>query len=168
MATFGPISGWLSDKHGSKFFIVGGLMTSAVGFLILTTLQQQENFADLLLPLVLVGAGMGMFAAPNRTAIMNSVPPERRGTASGMTTTLVTLGNTTSLGLSFLVITKYVPISDLESIFVGRNGNFANGLSFVNSIHAIFFISAAILLASIIPSIIGRLAKSHDEYASYQ
>ncbi|MDE1829594.1 MAG: MFS transporter [Thaumarchaeota archaeon] len=167
MATFGPISGWLSDKHGSKIFIIGGLLTSATGFLILTTLQQHESFVELLAPLVLIGAGMGMFAAPNRTTVMNSVPAQRRGIASGMTTTLVTLGNTASLGISFLIITKYVPITDLETVFVGKSVEFSNGVSFVNAIHMIFLISATLLLASMIPSIIERLTKSQDGYASY-
>lgn len=162
MATFGPISGWLSDKYGSKFFIIGGLLTSAVGFLILTRLQQHESFSHLLIPLVLVGSGMGMFAAPNRTAVMNSVPAHRRGTASGMSTTLVTLGNILSLGLSFLIITQAVSVSDLETIFTGRNSYFANAVNFVNSIHMIFFLSAAVLLASIIPSIIERPLKPRD------
>jgi EmrB/QacA subfamily drug resistance transporter len=160
MATFGPISGWLSDKYGSKFFIIAGLLTSAVGFLILTRLQPHENFSQLLIPLVLVGTGMGMFAAPNRTAVMNSVPAHRRGAASGMTTTLVTLGNILSLGLSFLIITQTVPIYDLEAIFTGRNADFTNAVNFVNSVHVIFFLSAAVLFASIIPSIIERPIKT--------
>lgn len=101
-------------------------------------------------------SGMGMFAAPNRTAVMNSVPAHRRGTASGMSTTLVTLGNILSLGLSFLIITQAVSVSDLETIFTGGNSNFTNAINFVNSIHVIFFLSAAVLLASIIPSIIER------------
>ena len=162
IATFGPISGWLSDKYGSKIFIIGGLLTSTIGFLILTSLQQHESFVQLLIPLVLVGAGMGMFAAPNRTAVMNSVPAERRGIASGMTTTLVTLGNITSLGISFLIITKFVPLSELESVFISKSVSFSNGPSFVNSIHIIFFLSAALLLASIIPLIIERPTKSQN------
>lgn len=168
MATFGPISGWLSDKHGSKIFIVVGILTSAAGFLILTTLRQHENFTELLLPLVLVGAGMGMFAAPNRTTVMNSVPPQRRGMASGMTTTLVTLGNTASLGLSFLIIARYVPITDLEAIFVSKSVYFSNGLGFVNALHTIFLLSAALLLASVMPLVINHLRKSQDEYISSQ
>lgn len=159
MATFGPISGWLSDKHGSKVFILGGLATSAVGFLLLTSLQQHEGFVQLMIPLVLIGSGMGMFAAPNRTAVMNSVPSQRRGIASGMTTTLVTLGNITSMGLSFLIITRSVPVSELEAIFVGKSTSFSSGVSFVDSIHVIFIMSAALLVSSMVPAIIERWYK---------
>lgn len=165
MATFGPISGWLSDKYGARQFIVGGLMTSAVGFLLLTTIHPRESFAGLLVPLVLVGAGMGMFAAPNRTTVMNSVPAKRRGVASGMSTTLVTLGNLISMGISFLIITRSVPPSELEAVFVGGTVGASIGPGFVNSIHLVFYISAAILFASLLPSILEYSSKSSEESA---
>lgn len=162
IATFGPISGWLSDKYGSRFFITGGLLTSAIGFLILTRLQPHEDFSNLLMPLVLIGAGMGMFAAPNRTAVMNAVPTHRRGIASGMSTTLVTLGNILALGLSFLIIAHAVPASDLETIFTSRNVEFTSTTSFVDSIHLIFLLSAAMLFASMVPAIIERAHKRRN------
>ncbi len=71
IATFGPISGWLSDRYGSKLLTVVGLLLSAVGFLILSQIQSTTSFDDLVLPLSLVGAGMGIFASPNRSSIMN-------------------------------------------------------------------------------------------------
>jgi hypothetical protein len=52
------------------------------------------------------GVGSGMFAAPNRTAIMNSVPANQRGAASGMTGTFQNAGNSLSIGIFFsLMIT---------------------------------------------------------------
>lgn len=168
MATFGPISGWLSDKYGSKNFIIGGLLTSSIGFLVLSTLQDHETFSQLLIPLILIGAGMGTFAAPNRTTVMNSVPPERRGIASGMSTMLVTLGNITSLGLSFLIITRSVPISELEAVFVSKRDSFSSGANFVSSIHLVFLISAALLLISIIPSIIERATRPYGRHTGGQ
>ncbi|MCU1437014.1 MAG: transporter, partial [Naasia sp.] len=47
------------------------------------------------------GVGSGMFAAPNRTAIMNSVPADQRGAASGMTGTFQNAGNSLSIGIFF-------------------------------------------------------------------
>ena len=79
LAIFGPLSGWLSDKYNSRFFSALGLFISGIGFLFLTQLQIKANFIELLLPFILIGAGMGMFASPNRASIMNSVPRRRRG-----------------------------------------------------------------------------------------
>jgi len=48
--------------------------------------------------------GMGMFAAPNTTAIMNSVPPEHRGVSSGMRATFQNTANTISITLIFTMV----------------------------------------------------------------
>ena len=51
-----------------------------------------------------MGVGSGMFASPNTASIMNSVPPEQRGAASGMRSTLQNTGMTASLGMFFAII----------------------------------------------------------------
>jgi len=50
------------------------------------------------------GCGMGMFAAPNAAAVMNSVPPENRGAASGMLATLQNTGQQVSLAIFFTIV----------------------------------------------------------------
>jgi MFS family permease len=167
IATFGPLSGWLSDRYGSKLLTIAGLLLSAVGFLILSQIGAKTSFDGLVLPLSLVGAGMGIFASPNRSSIMNSVPPQRRGVAAGMSTTLVTLGNIMSLGISFALIARTVPLSELESIFLGASSQTeseATIVSFMSSIHLIFYISTFVLLVSIIPAMMNRSQKEHVIY----
>ncbi len=167
IATFGPISGWLSDRYGSRFLTVLGLSISAIGFLMLSQIGPVTSFNDLVLPLSLVGAGMGLFASPNRSSIMNSVPPQRRGVAAGMSTTLVTLGNIISLGVSFALLASTVPLYELESIFLGSSSTLNDGVaipSFIKSIHLIFYISTFVLIASIIPAIIQRSQKERVIY----
>ncbi|MGI0001045.1 MAG: MFS transporter, partial [Nitrososphaeraceae archaeon] len=68
LALFGPLSGWLSDKYGSRFFVGLGLFLSGIGFLLLTQLQLKTSFIELLLPFILLGAGMGIFTSPNRAS----------------------------------------------------------------------------------------------------
>ena len=49
---------------------------------------------------------MGLFAAPNRAGIMNSLPPNRRGVGAGMTTTFQNAAMVLSIGIFFsLMIT---------------------------------------------------------------
>ncbi|MDE1811362.1 MAG: MFS transporter [Thaumarchaeota archaeon] len=167
IATFGPISGWLSDRYGSRFLTILGLLVSAIGFLMLSQIGPVTSFNDLVLPLSLVGAGMGLFASPNRSSIMNSVPPQRRGVAAGMSTTLVTLGNIISLGVSFALLASTVPLYELESIFLGSSSTLNAGAaipSFIKSIHLIFYISTFVLIASIIPAIVQRSQKERVIY----
>ena len=84
LAFFGPISGWLSDRYGARpsgddrpDSLLGGVPPPSRGS------ARQTTFLELAVPLVFVGSGMGIFAAPNRASIMNSVPAEDRGLASG-------------------------------------------------------------------------------------
>lgn len=100
----GPLSGKLSDKYGARFFSTGGMVLSVIGFLLLNTLQVNFAYPGFAAILVLLGLGMGMFAAPNTTAIMNSVPASQRGVTSGMRSTLQNTGTSLSMSLYFAIL----------------------------------------------------------------
>jgi len=155
LATFGPISGWLSDRYGPRWFLISGLLTSAVGFLWLSTIGNDESFVALAPPLILVGAGMGLFAAPNRAAMMTAVPPGRRGVASGIGTTLLNSGVTISLGVTLIVLSQVLPHASIVAILLGSpSGPVPAGVAsgFLESIHVVFLASAVLLLVALIPS----------------
>ncbi|MDQ1597055.1 MAG: hypothetical protein QOI70_479, partial [Microbacteriaceae bacterium] len=97
----GPISGTLSDRFGARIFATGGLVLVAVTFIALLLIPVNFNYAAFAIITFLNGVGSGMFAAPNRTAIMNSVPANQRGAASGMTGTFQNAGNSLSIGIFF-------------------------------------------------------------------
>ena len=157
LAVFGPVSGWLSDRHGPRPFLVAGLLVSAVGFLWLATIGPQDSFLALAPPLVLVGSGMGMFASPNRAAMMTAVRPERRGIASAIGATLLNTGATLSLGITLTVMSSVLPLSAIQRIFIGAvdpSVPFPEASGFLNAIHFIFLISAALLFVALVPSIL--------------
>jgi EmrB/QacA subfamily drug resistance transporter len=174
----GPISGWIADKYVSASRILPpvGLFTSAVGFFMLTQVGIKVSLTDTLLPLTLIGAGMGIFASPNRAIIMSSVPKNRRGIAAGTSTTLVVAGSTLSLGLAFLIMTHIMPLTSVENVMLATFGNQNqnhigttkdSGMEgFVSSIHFIFFLSAILMLVSIVPSVI-REKRPRREQASH-
>ncbi len=102
--SLGPISGALSDKIGARPLSTLGMIVGAIAFILLTTFSYNFSYLPFGATLYLMGAGMGLFAAPNVTAVMNSVPPHDRGTASGMRTTLQNVGQTASMGIFFTVV----------------------------------------------------------------
>jgi MFS family permease len=99
--TSGPLSGWLSDKHGARAFASGGLLLSAAAFGGLLLLPTDFRYASFAILIFLAGAGMGLFSAPNAAAIMNSVPARQRGAASGMLATFQNSGFVLSIGIFF-------------------------------------------------------------------
>ncbi|MCW2539902.1 MAG: major facilitator superfamily 1 [Frankiales bacterium] len=97
----GPISGALSDRFGARAFATGGLLLVALSFLGFLLLPVDFNYWAFAGLLVLNGIGSGLFSSPNTTAIMNSVPASRRGSASGMRATFFNSGSSLSIGVFF-------------------------------------------------------------------
>lgn len=168
LAVFAPVSGWLYDKYKLRFFTSTGLLVSALGFFILTRIGITTSFYEVVMPLVMIGGGMGIFASPNRASIMTSVPSSRRGVSAGISTTFVMMGNSFSIGLVFLIMTNIIPLHTVEQLF---SGSFQPSSSvpisnpivnkFISSIHFVFFVSAIMMLASIIPSVIRWNGTAH-------
>lgn len=100
----GPASGYMSDRFGARGLATTGMALSALAFILLTFLPANFTYLPFLVILLLAGIGMGMFAAPNTTAIMNTVPPEHRGAASGMRATLQNTGSALSMTLYFSIL----------------------------------------------------------------
>ncbi|HVV38219.1 MAG TPA: MFS transporter [Acidimicrobiales bacterium] len=97
----GPVSGWLSDRYGARPFSTGGMALAAVTFAALMALPANFSYPVFAFLLLLNGIGFGLFAAPNTTGIMNSVPAAQRGAASGMRATFMNCGQVLSIGVFF-------------------------------------------------------------------
>ena len=78
-----------------------GLIVVAVTFVLLLVIPVDFTYWVFAVIIFFNGVGSGMFAAPNRTAIMNAVPADQRGAASGMTGTFQNAGNSLSIGIFF-------------------------------------------------------------------
>jgi MFS family permease len=97
----GPVSGWLSDRYGARLFGTIGTLVTALSFALLMLLPADFAFPVFAALLLLNGIGVGLFTAPNTTAIMNSVQPAERGAASGMRATFQNSAQVLSIGLFF-------------------------------------------------------------------
>jgi MFS family permease len=100
----GPISGTLSDRIGSRGIASAGAALSAAAFLGLMVLPVDFSYPVFALLLALIGAATGMFASPNASSIMGSVPPSERGVASGMRATFQNSGTAISIGVFFTLV----------------------------------------------------------------
>ena len=100
----GPLSGWLSDRYGSRWFSTTGMVLVAASFLMLSTLSYNFKYPLFAVSLLIMGIGSGMFGAPNSVSIMNSVPREDRGVASGMRSMLQNSGMVISMAMFFTIV----------------------------------------------------------------
>ena len=119
MLVASPIAGWWADRHGSRTPAVLGMLLTAAGLAGMTTLEVDSPFWQSAIWLAIVGVGSGVFNSPNTAAMMGSVPPHRRGIASGTRTMLQNTGAVISIALMLMIVTAVVPTKLLFSIFSG-------------------------------------------------
>src|SRR4051794_21887021 len=97
----GPLSGWLSDRYGARWFATGGMLIAALSFVWFALLPVDFGYWSFATALFFNGFGMGLFASPNRAAVMNALPANRRGVGGGMSTTFQNASMVLSIGIFF-------------------------------------------------------------------
>jgi len=94
----GPVAGTLSDRFGSRGMATGGMAVFGGSFIGLMLLPVNFPYWAFAVLIAENGVGSGMFAAPNTSSIMSSVPASQRGVASGMRSTFQNSGTALSIG----------------------------------------------------------------------
>jgi MFS family permease len=122
MATVAPMSGWLSDRIGSRIPTVTGMACLATGMFLLGRLEVGGSDHQIVLRLALVGLGIGLFTSPNNSAIMGAVPQTHQGLGSGIVATARTMGNVLGVAVSGSLfgteVQKLVAVLGQESLAV--------------------------------------------------
>lgn len=113
-----PLSGRLSDRYGSRDFMMVGLAVSSVAFFVLGIFvnDSSKGLTSIIAGLMLLGVGSGMWVSPNVSSIMGSVPANRRGIASAFRMTMGNIGDTLSFGIAILLMTFAIPYNELNSL----------------------------------------------------
>jgi EmrB/QacA subfamily drug resistance transporter len=100
MMVIPAIAGKLSDKHGPRWLIVGGLGLFAAGLVVFSTAGVGDGFWHLLPAMLLTGAGISFLFGPVTAAAMSGVPIFKAGVASGVLNAMRQSGS--SLGLAVM------------------------------------------------------------------
>src|SRR5204863_6061257 len=87
MACTAPFSGALSDRLGARLPATAGMVIIAIGLGLLSRLGLDTPLAEIVAVLLLIGAGVGQFTAPNMSGALGAVPGMRRGVASAVLAT---------------------------------------------------------------------------------
>jgi MFS family permease len=104
MLIAGPTSGYLSDRYGARLFATAGMLGAAASFVALLALPTNFAYPAFAAILALNGLSMGMFASPNRAAVMNSLPAADRGAGGGMNQTFQNSAQVLSIGIFFTLM----------------------------------------------------------------
>src|SRR3989454_503746 len=153
----GPLSGRLSDKYGHLPFTTSGLAVISLSLFLFSTTDESTPYSHLVAYMLLFGAGLGFLASPNISSIMASVPPERRGIASGFRATFFNVGYTISLNLAILITTFNVPYALVTQIIQSVNPagiSVADRILFAQGIKTTYLWLAGINTLAILPSLL--------------
>jgi len=176
----GPLSGYLSDKYGQRFFMVTGMIIVTISFVWLAFMPYNVDYLFLGVAIFFQGIGAGMFASPNISLIMSSVPAETRGVASGMRATMQNVAQSLSMTVYFAILilalegyfagtelSKVPASAALFSIFLGLAPPGVDPATFTRTFAPIFMesLSTLLVISAILSLIAGLfcLPKTHKK-----
>ena len=105
MVLISIIAGTLSDRFGPRGITLAGLLLLVVGCLSIAGLSVETTTGGYILHLLPLGLGLGLFLAPNNSAVMGGAPREHLGVASGLLALSRTMGHTTGIPLAGVLFT---------------------------------------------------------------
>ena len=103
-----PAAGHLSDRIEPRILATLGMACTTLGLGILIFLSDTTPILVIVVGLVILGFGYGLFSSPNTNAIMSSVDAEYLGIASGMVSTMRSIGQMLSLAIAMLVFSAII------------------------------------------------------------
>ncbi len=148
-----PLAGIWADRRGSRTMAVLGMLVTAAGLALMTTLGRDTTYVASGVYMFVVGIGSGMFNSPNTAAMMGTVPAKRRGIAAGARVLVQNTGAVISIAFVLAVVTSSVPKTVLFSVFSGLANHISNAelTPFISNMHtALWCLAAVSLLGAVV------------------
>ncbi|MEU7425765.1 MFS transporter [Streptomyces sp. NPDC040750] len=151
----------LVPRFGRKVLQAGALV---MGLGVLLYLGEAHRYGQsiaswqMALPLVVMGAGMGLIVAPLTDAVLSEVPREHAGSASGLINTVQQMGNALGLGL-------------VSVVFFGRIGDRLTpaqvGPAFVHAFqYALWWVAGIMGVIFLLMSALPKRPAQHEQGAA--
>jgi MFS family permease len=108
MALLSPVAGRLADKRNPGIIASFGMGLTAIGLILLCFVNETTPVSMIVVLLLIMGIGFGLFSSPNSTAIMSSVEKRYLGIASGVVGTMRMIGQMMSMGIAMMLFALYI------------------------------------------------------------
>jgi EmrB/QacA subfamily drug resistance transporter len=161
LAIMAPFSGSLADRFGSRWLASGGLAVACLGLCAVARLDAHSSDWGIVWPLLLTGAGQGLFMTPNARALMNSAPANEQGESSGLLGTGRVLGQSMSVALAGAIFTGLGGAAAARTLLAANalhsgvtNEINAAQINFLNGFHAALLACAGVAAAGILTALV--------------
>jgi EmrB/QacA subfamily drug resistance transporter len=149
---FSPLSGWLSDKIGNRILMVVATICFTLALYLASRLNIDSATIDVALVLMLFGAGMGIFQAPNQSAIISAAPRASLATSMGVANTMKMLGSATGMAIAGTLYAQQQAARLADFADRGLAGGLTERLSVIGAYQSVMFLAAMISVVSILTS----------------
>jgi EmrB/QacA subfamily drug resistance transporter len=163
LAVLAPVSGHVSDKIGSELLTFIGLLLISLGLFLMSTLTEQSTLMTMVVFIVVLSVGMGLFQSPNNSLIMSTVGRHQLGIAGSINALVRNMGMVSGIALATTLL--YGSMSGelgyrVTDYVVGQNGAFINGMSNVYMTAAVICFFGAVLT---LLRLIGKKSRTLDK-----
>lgn len=83
-----PFGGKLFDRFGARYLVVSGMMIISGAALLISNISVNDPVSHMILPLIMIGLGMGTFMMPLNTHIIQAAPQNLVGRVTSLTNAL--------------------------------------------------------------------------------
>jgi EmrB/QacA subfamily drug resistance transporter len=149
-----PISGMLSDRYDSRYLSTAGMAVMACGLFMLSFLNEHTATAYIIVSMAITGMGSGLFQTPNNSAVLGNVPPQNRGTASGMLATMRNIGMAFGVAISGSLFSLLSKRAEVFNAAKGLTGLQVEQASFIYALHITFLVAGVFALLAMVASFV--------------
>ena len=163
LTVLAPLSGHVSDKIGSELLTFIGLLLISLGLFLMATLTEQSSLMTMVIFIVILSVGMGLFQSPNNSLIMSTVSRHQLGIAGSINALVRNMGMVCGIALATTLL--YGSMSGelgyrVTDYVVGQNGAFINGMQIVYTTAAAICLFGAVLT---LLRLIGKKSRVREE-----
>lgn len=144
MTLLSPFAGKLSDKVNPGIIASTGMGITAAGLIMFCFIGAATPAWVIIILMLLMGIGFGLFSSPNSNAIMSSVERKHLGIASGVVGTMRMVGQMMSMGIAMMLISLYLGKRPVDT---------STYPDFINAMRTAFLIFSALSVAGIFASL---------------
>ncbi|MBM3705791.1 MAG: MFS transporter [Actinobacteria bacterium] len=155
-----PLAGYLSDKIDARYISSAGMAVSSAGLFLLSTLKEDTAIFAIIAFLSITAIGFGFFQTPNNSAIMGSVPPDRRGIASSMIATMRNMGMVFGVAISGSIFSSRFDFLTEALSLEGLGESAVLSHAYSGAMETTFIVAASLSCIAVFTSLIRGSLKS--------
>jgi len=154
MMLVAPVFGAVSDRVDTRYISSLGMAIMTFGIWLISSLKVDSPVYIIIIGMIIIGMGSGMFQTPNNSAIMGVVPPNRRGIAASLLATMRNLGMVLGVAISGAVFSSQLSYLNKSLAAKGLSAAEVKVGAFTGAMHVSFLVAAAITAVAVVTSLI--------------